>query len=367
MRFIVTQNNILDGVSRVSALAGRNPQLPILQNILMEVREGVLHLTCTDLEVGAHVLVAGKAEKNGSCAVSARQLLEYIQQLPSSDPIIFDNKKEGLKVSTKKFNARFPVTAVDDFPLLPIPEDKKRIVLDGRLFCQGISNTLFSAARDETRPELHSVFINGEDGGVRVAATDSFRLSEQIVPLAGVKNKFSFMLPVSAAQEIVRLFSSTDEIGLLVEQNYASFQSENCDLSTRLIDGTYPNYQQIIPENFSTSGAVGCDEILRALKILSVFLPKESRRVSVAIIPDKEIISLKAEGGESGSSEVEVGFEGKGEEVSLLFNVQYLLEGFQHMAGKNCEVLLGSESDPLLIRPHNSSVQQLCVVMPIQA
>lgn len=365
MRFIVTQNNILDGVSCVSALAGRNPQLPILQNILLEVREGVLHLTCTDLEVGAHVLVTGKAEKDGSCAVSARQLLEYIQQLPSLDPIVFDNKKDGLRVSTKKFNARFPVTTVDDFPLLPVPKNKNKITLDGRSFCQGVSNTLFSAARDETRPELRSVFISGEGDDVRIAATDSFRLSEQVISL-GVKSKFSFMLPISAAQEIIRLFNSTENLDLLVEQNYVSFQGDNCDLSTRLIDGAYPNYQKIIPDKFNTSGVVECDEVLRALKTLSVFLPKESRRVSVVVLPDKEVARFQAEGGESGSSEVEVGFEGAGEEVSLLFNVQYLLEGFQHIVGNKCEVLLGGEGDPLLIRPYKSSIHQLYVVMPIQ-
>lgn len=365
MKFIVTQSNILDGVSRVSTLAGRNPQLPILQNILLEVREGVLNLTCTDLEVGAHITVMGKAEKEGSCAVSARQLLEYIQQLPSLDPIVFDRKKEGLMVSTKKFNARFPVTTVDDFPLLPVPKNKDEIILDGRLFCQGLSNTLFSAARDETRPELHSVFISGEGRDIRIAATDSFRLSEQVIPL-DVENKFSFMLPINAAQEIIRLFSSTEELGLLIEQNYIAFRGDSCDLSTRLVDGAYPNYQQIIPDKFNTSGVVECDEVLRALKILNVFLPKESRRVSITVVPDKEIIRLKVEGGESGSSKVEVGFEGKGSEVSLLFNIQYLLEGFQHIIGKKCEVLLGSASAPLLIRPHSNSVQQLYVVMPIQ-
>jgi DNA polymerase-3 subunit beta len=365
MKFIATQSSILEGVSRVSALAGRNPQLPILQNILMEVREGVLHLTCTDLEVGAHVLVTGKAERDGSCVVPARQLLEYVQQLPSLDPIVFDYKKEGLKVSTNKFNARFPVTTADDFPLLPMPQKKNEIIIDGRLFCQGVSNTLFSAARDETRPELHSVFVSSGGGSIRIAATDSFRLSEQIIPL-GSKKKFSFLLPVNAAQEIVRLFGGTEELGLLIEQNYVAFRGGGCDLSTRLIDGTYPNYRQIIPDKFGTSGVVECDEVLRALKTLAVFLPRDSRRVSVVVVPDKGLVYLKVEGGESGSGEVEVEFEGKGKEVELLFNVQYLLEGFQHLAGKKCEVLLGGESDPLLVRPHDSSVKQLYVVMPIQ-
>lgn len=367
MRFIGTQKNLLDGVSAVSALAGRNPQLPILQNVLMEVRDGVLNLTCTDLEVGAHVTVVGKAEKDGSGAVPARQLLEYIQQLPGLEPVVLELKKTGLMVSTKNFSAQFPVMAVEDFPILPVPQDKERVLVDSRLFCQSISNTLFAAAKDETRPEIHSVMVSGGEDEIRVVATDSFRLAEQVLPWSKKDKGFSFLLPVNAAQETVRLFGGKDELGLLIEQNYIAFQSEGCNLSARLIDGTYPNYQQIIPTKFSSNCVVDVDEFLRALKVLSVFIPRESRRVSLKVKPEKEVINIKVEGGESGSGEVDVGIEGTGKEVDVLFNIQYLLEGFQHMTSDRCEMSFGGASDPLLIKPHASSVKQLYVIMPIQA
>lgn len=366
MKFIGTQKNLVDGVGAVAALAGRNPQLPILQNVLLEVRDGVLHLTGTDLEVGAHVTVAGKAEKEGSGAVPARQLLEYIQQLPGLDPVVLELKKNGLTVSTSRFNARFPVMAVDDFPILPVPQEKERVTVDGRLFCQCISNTLFAAAKDETRPEIHSVMITGAEGEIRVAATDSFRLSEQMLAWDKKEKEFSFLLPVNAAQEVVRLFNNKDGVGILIERNYIAFQSEGCSLSARLIDGTYPNYQQIIPNKFSSNCVVEVEEVLRALKVLSVFIPRESRRVSLRVEPVKEVINIKVEGGESGSGEVEVGIEGTGKEVDVLFNIQYLLEGFLHMAYDRCEMSFGGAGDPLLIKPHNSTVKQLYVIMPIQ-
>jgi len=337
-----------------------------LQNVLLEVRDGVLHLTCTDLEVGAHIVVAGKAEREGSCAVPARQLLEYVQQLPPASPVRLEQKKGGLIVSTQGFNAKFPTVSVDDFPLLPVPQKKRKVALDGRLFCQGLSNTLFAAARDETRPEIHSVFVSSKGGELGVAATDSFRLSEQLMKIEGGVD-FSFMLPVSATQEVIRLFGGVEELGLLIEQNYVAFQADSCDLSTRLIDGNYPNYRQIIPKKFSTNGVVDCEELLRALKVLAVFIPKESRRVVMKIKPDKDLIRLEVEGGETGSGQVDVVIEGKGKEVDVLFNIQYLLEGFQHIASKKCELSLGGESDPLVLRPHDSTVQQLYVVMPIQS
>ncbi len=367
MKFIGTQKNLVDGVSAVAALAGRNPQLPILQNVLLEVRDGVLNLTCTDLEVGAHVTVAGKAEQDGSGAVPARQLLEYVQQLPGLEPVVLELKKSGLVVSTKNFSAQFPVMAVDDFPILPVPQNKSEVLVDGRLFCQSVSNTLFAAAKDETRPEIHCVMVSGGGGEIRVVATDSFRLSEQVLSWDKKDQEFNFLLPVNAAQETVRLFGSKDELGLLIEENYIAFQSEGCNLSARLIDGAYPNYQQIIPNKFNSNCVVDVGEFLRALKVLSVFIPRESRRVSLNVQPEKETISIRVEGGESGSGEVEVGIEGTGKAVDVLFNIQYLLEGFQHMNGDRCEMSFGGASDPLLIKPHNSTVKQLYVIMPIQA
>lgn len=365
MKFIVTQKNILEGVGRVSSLAGRNPQLPILQNILIEVKDGVMHLTCTDLEVGAHVLVAGKAEEDGKCVAPARKLLEYVQQLPSTEPVVFQLEKENLKVSTKKFNAGFQTASTEDFPLLPMPEKEQGIELNGRLFCRAVSNTLFSAARDETRPELHSVFVSAQNNKLSLAATDSFRLSEQVIPIES-NEKFSFLLPVNAAQEVVRLFSSSDDMKLLVEKNYVAFKNDNCDLSTRLVDGNYPDYQQIIPTKFSTNVVIDSNEALRALKTMSVFLPRDLRRVSANVKPEQGSIGFNVEGGEGGHGEVEVDMEGKGDDVKLLFNIQYLMEGFQHIPGDKCEILLGGESDPLLMRPCNNSIEQLYVVMPIQ-
>ncbi|MFH1354243.1 MAG: DNA polymerase III subunit beta [bacterium] len=366
MKFTCTQENLLKGLTVVSPLAGRNVQLPILQYVLLEVRDGVLHLTCTDLEVGAHVSVGGKAEKNGNCAALARQLLEYVQQLPVTEPINIERKKNKLTITTKGFSSVFPISETDDFPLLPTPPNKEGIIMDGRLFCQGISNTVFAAARDEARPEIYSVFIQGNKGEVRLAATDSFRLAERVVPVDNEK-KFSFLLPVTAAQEVSRLFGASERLELLIQDNYVVWRGEEMYLSSRLIDGSYPDYQQIIPTSFVTKGVVKREELARALKILSVFLSRESRRVSLLVQPGKEKLTAQVEGGEAGQGKVALTFEGEGEDIKVLFNVQYLLDGIQHIGGEQCELELGGESDPVVMRPVKSSLQQIYLVMPIQA
>jgi DNA polymerase-3 subunit beta len=367
MHFICTQENLLKGVSAVSPLAGRNIQLPALQNVLLEVKEGVLHLTCTDLEVGAHVTVAGKMEEVGGCTVMARQLLEFIQQLPVSNPIKIKKEKNNLIITTKGFQASFPISKADDFPLLPKPAGDNSVMLDGRSFCQALTQTMFAAARDESRPEIHSVYVKGEKNELRVVATDSFRLAERVMKLDGVKANFSFLLPVSAAQEVTRLFSGCEQLSLATQENYIVFSGDGVYLSSRLIDSKYPDYNQIIPRSFITQGVVKKDELLRALKVLNVFLAKESRRVSLLVQPAKETMELKIEGGEGGRGEVTVPFKGKGEDVKVLFNINYLIDGAQRGGGDRSELGFGGENDPIMFSPHDSTVRHKYLIMPIQA
>lgn len=366
MKFIGTHKKLLKGLASVSPLAGRNPQLPILQHVLLEVRDGVLHMTGTDLEVGAHVVVAGKAEKDGSCAVTARQLLEYVQQLPDSSPIELELRKKRLVVSTDGFRAEFPTVGAEDFPLLPVPEDVKPINFDGRLFCQALSRTLFAAARDETRPELYSIYIKGSGEGLRLAATDSFRLAEQVLSYDGGED-FSILLPVSTAQEVVRLFGAGDEMSLLHHKSYVALKGDGVDLSSRLVDGSYPEYQQIIPVSFVAEGVVNKGELLRALKVLNVFIPRDTRRVRVEVQPKEGRVVLSVEGGDTGQGRVEVEYDGEGEEMEALFNINYLLEGVSQIVGDKCDVKFGGASDPVLVAPHDSDSKYLYIVMPIQA
>ncbi|MEX2055230.1 MAG: DNA polymerase III subunit beta, partial [Candidatus Andersenbacteria bacterium] len=268
MKFICTQENLTSGLSKVVPLAGRNTQLPILQNILLELRDGVLHLTCTDLEIGVHTAVPGKIESDGGCTVVARKFMEYIQQLPTSHPLQLELKDGSLHVDTQGFHAHFPTTSEDDFPLLPQAAVSESITLQADVVCRGLTHTIFSAARDETRPEIHSVYMKCTGGEIRIAATDSFRLTEEVINLEEEAAPFTFLLPLTTAQEVVRLFNDQTTIEFLPQANHITFQSENLTLSSRLIDGKYPDYQQIIAQSFVTTGQIEREVLLRALKSL---------------------------------------------------------------------------------------------------
>lgn len=366
MKFTCTQENLLRGLGRTTPTTGRNTQLPILQHVLIQNKKGTLHLTSTDLEIGVHTSVGGKSETEGSCTVPAHSFFEYVQQLPSTHPIILETKGNVLLVSTKDFHAQFPTSNPDDFPLLPTSKGKYSISIDAPLLCQVLSQSLFAAAKDDTRPEIHSVYLHTKDELLLVVATDSFRLVEEAVPMPHHQS-LSLLIPLSTAQEISRLFSGQQSVTLYPSQNYMMVKSNDADLTSRLVSGNFPDYQQIIPQQQPSSIQVSCFECVRALKTLSVFLPRESRRVQLNIKPKKGEVVAKVAGGEAGQGDVRFGVQGSGENVDIMLNIQYLIEGIQHIPSEECAISFAGPQDPVVIRPVGEDIKLLYVVMPIQA
>ena len=366
MKFICTKENLLTGLARVTPVAGRNTQLPILQNVLLQLKDGVLHLTCTDLEIGIHTIVPGKVEEEGSCTVVARKFIEYIQHLPTTDPIEITLKKNSIYVKTTGFEAQFPTTTDDDFPLLPQVGGDQEITLSATVLCQGLTRAIFAAARDDTRPEIHSVFVVGDGQHLRIAATDSFRLAEEVITLDEPTNSFSFLLPLATAQEVVRLFGDQEKVALLPHENHIAFHGDGLELSSRLIDGKYPDYQQIIPTSFKTTGQVDQEALVRALKTLMVFLPRDSRRVQLKVNPSAGTIQLSVAGSDTGAGTVVLDFTGEGDELEVLFNIQYLLEGVQYIPTDDCRIQFVGSADPAVFGPIKEGDTYKYVVMPIQ-
>lgn len=366
MKFTCTQENLLRGVSQVAPIAGRNSQLPILQNILLVAQNNSLSLTTTDLEIGVKTIVGGKVENEGGCALPAKRFLEYVQQLPKENPVVIEKKDNKIFVSTKGFRAQFLSADPEEYPLLPENTKGETITVPSDGFCGAIGQTIFSATREETRPEIRSVYIAWREGKLYIAATDSFRLAEYVLQLSSGVD-FSFILPLASAQEVVRLFSSAGDVQIVLHDNYVSFGGGGVEFTSRLVDGQYPKYEDIIPTTHTTHITVLRSEFLRALKTLSVFLPKESRRVSLSIRPEEGQLIAKVAGGETGEGEVILDIEGDGENIDVLINIQYLLDGIAHLSGDLCEGFLSGVSDPVVFRRRGEQDVYTYVVMPIQA
>ncbi|MEO6077490.1 MAG: DNA polymerase III subunit beta [Candidatus Andersenbacteria bacterium] len=366
MKFTCTQENLVRGVSNTAPIAGKNSQLPILQYILLRVEKNTLILTTTDLEVGVRAVIGGKMDAEGSCALPAKRFLEYVQQLPSGNPITLERKGDVIHISTKGFRAQFTSSDPEEYPLLPEAGAGQDIVVSGDEFTGGIGRVLFSAAREETRPEIRSVFLAWKSGALRVAATDSFRLAEYVMDSA-FQGDVSAILPLSSAQEVIRLFSGQDQVRVAIHDNYISFVADGIELTSRLVDGEYPRYEDIIPTTHASEIYVERAEFSRALKTVSVFLPKESRRVSLEVKITELELTAKVAGGDLGEGDVVLGISGEGENVGVLVNIQYIIDGISHITSPKCTVLLSGQYDPIVFRQQEKGSVYTYVVMPIQA
>lgn len=368
MKFICTHENLVKGLSRVAPIAGRNSQLPILEHVRISLESGVMRLTSTDLELGVQATVLGKVEEDGVCTVVARPLMEYVQQLPSKNPLTLTYTDGSLRIMTTGFSARFPGGSDEDFPLLPSLTRDDSVQIEAPAFCEILSKAIFAAARDDTRPEIHSVYIFGEGNELTVAATDSFRLAEGKLPLSeSVEQPFSLLLPLATAQEIVRLFSDREMISIFIQENHILIAADVVELSSRLVDGKYPDYQQIIPQSFSVEGVVDREALIRALKTLLVFLPRDSRRVRLLVSPAEDQLRLETGGAQKGEGEVVLDFSGTGESVEVLFNIQYILEGLHYIRSPQVQLRLVGSSEPAVLQAAGSASGYMYVVMPIQS
>lgn len=366
MKFTCTQENLLRGIANAAPVAGRNSQLPILQYVLMRVEKNTLTITGTDLEVGIRTIIGGKMEVEGSCALPAKRFFEYVQQLPKGSAIVIEKKDNMVVVSTKGFRAQFSSADADEYPLLPETEKGDVLEVSGKIFCEGISRVIFAAAREEVRPEIRSVSLVWKDASLRIAATDGFRLAEHVVHEVG-DAVASVILPLSSAQECIRLFSEESVVRIVIHDNYISFESDGVELTSRLVDGEYPRYEDIIPTTHTSEVVVDRDAFSRALKTLSVFLPKESRRVSFMVHQADEALLAKVAGGELGEGDVRLDITGEGEDVAVLINIQYVIDGVLHITQKDCRLFFSGEYDPVVLRESDAHSTYTYVVMPIQA
>ncbi len=367
MKFICTQDNLVKGLSKVTPIAGRNRQLPVLDNVLLRLQDGVLNLTSTDLEVGVYTIVPGKVEEEGTVAVPARKFLEFVQQLPSSEPLRLESQEKMLRVVTKGYKAVFTVGNEDDFPMLPQKPTEGGFSLPADKFCQALNRTVFAAARDEVRPEIHSIFLSFSNDKVIMAATDSFRLVEEGVTVSSnERGDIGVLLPLNSAQEIIRLFSDQKDVTFIPGDSLVSVVGVGIEFSSRLVEGKYPDYKQIIPSKFVVEGQVNKEELTRALKTLSVFLPRDTKRIKMNIQPGGDKVVLQVVGSETGEGRAEIAFSGEGEDVEALFNIQYLLEGAQHLPGNEIKVGSVGNNGPTLFKPVEDDIVHTYIVMPIQ-
>lgn len=366
MKLSCTQENLDRGLTLVSRVASRNAALPILNNVLLTADQQGITLQTTNLELGIAVLVRGKVEEPGTYTVQSRLLAEFIHLL-QHEKVSLETVDGGLKIISGHSSTTIKGLPAEEFPIMPTNQDGGSTSLPSNLFRRCLEGVVYAAANDESRPEISGVYLQLHESQLVLAATDSYRLGERrCATLQAVQANRNAILPSRTAQELLRVLPDDETaVSLTISDNQAQVKFEEVAIITRLIDGRYPDYQQIIPQQWLTKATVNREQFLVNIRAASLFCKPGINDLSIELNPAKSSVFLRAASTQSGEHQAEVPIVGEGKAVTTIFNYRYLLEGIQSLSGEEMIVECGDPQAPGVLRSAKSP-DELCLVMPIR-
>lgn len=366
MKFTCTKEHLIKALKSVGGIAGRNPALPILRNVLLQTERGRMKFSATDLEVGVSTWITGRVEGEGEITIPVKQLSEYVQNLPN-EHVNLEADKSGLKITCGSAHASFQGEAAENFPLIPAVSEGKKIKISVGALVGCLDRVTYCAAVDDNRPELSGIYLTGKGNILTMAATDSYRLAEaQVETSEEISADFQVILPLRAAQEVKRALGEGEEIvQIILGEGQAMFESPSTLLVSRLIDGNYPDYKQIIPDKSSVTCALLRVDLLRALRGASVFSYGE---VNSVILETAEAgVKITATAQEIGETISEVPAEITGENVKINFNPRFLIDALNGIKSERIRMGLTNASVPAVFYPEDVTEKTICLVMPIKS
>lgn len=374
MKVTVLQENLARGLSIVSRAVSPRTTLPVLSNILIATDEGRLRLSATNLELGITCWIPARIDENGSTTVPSRTLSDLVNTLPGDQvQLTLDVKTQNLHVKSGSSNNDIKCIDAQEFPPLPTPEMKDAIQLNVADFKEMIHQVAFAASTDEARPVLMGVLMNVEKDNVTMAAADGFRLSVRKAQLAQkVSNPLNIIIPARALNELARVASDPEEpIYMVVPKNRGQvlFRVKDVEIVSQLIDGTFPDYHQIIPRNYKSRTLVSTAALLKACKQAEIFAREGSNVARLDIKESKgdmqpSEVEISATSEETGKNETIVEATVDGGSVLIAFNVKFLREALEVIKTPNVALETSAANAPGVIKPVGDD-NFLHVIMPM--
>lgn len=364
MKLSLMQEGLSRALGRVVRVVSSRPQLPVLSNVLMDARKEGLFVSVTDLEIAMTVRVGAKIDEKGKVTVPARMFAEFIGSIPAGS-VILELKKETLHVESGAYKAKFQTISSQEFPDIAGVESVQgagSMSLEQGVFARAMEEVMFAAARDSMRPVLTGVYFEFKSSKLNLVATDGFRLATRNVKPGGDGKSESFIVPARAVSEIAKLEGSEVKFRFLKESNQVMFVVGDDLVLCQVLEGNFPEYGKIIPEDHETEVIFDKEEMLQAVRASLIFARDNSNVLKLEI--DKGKVKIVAESPEQGENVVEVMAEVRGEGGEVAFNGKFILDYLQTMRGVKVFFGMGGSLTAGLFRDEKAD-DYLYVVMPI--
>ncbi len=353
----------------VSRAVSTRSTLPILNNILVQTSPQGLQLTATNLEIGIKQTIPAEVQEEGGITAPARLLTDFVTSLPEEQlSLTLDKKSQSLNLRCSRFDANIRGIDAAEFPAVPTTADGGRTLQINQQELQAaIDQTVIAASADEGRPVLTGVYTQLEGERMVMAATDGHRLAvKRLRTGKGEAASDEMVIPARALAELSRILKdgkSDVTVTLPAAKNQVFFKTESVELMSRLIEGTYPNYQQVLPGEAKTTVRAKTQELLRTTKVVSFFARDSANVIKLSTGPGK--IILAATTSEVGGNTAEMEAEIEGEELQVAFNARYLLDVLQVIGSEEVTLSFTGPLSPGVVKPVGRE-DYLHIIMPVR-
>ncbi|MBO8231017.1 DNA polymerase III subunit beta [Prochlorococcus marinus str. MU1402] len=382
MEIICNQNDLNNAIQLVSKAVASRPTHPILANILLTADQGTnkISLTGFDLNLGIQTSFDGTVKNSGAITIPSKLLSEIVNKLPNETPVSLEVDQDLENVLIKSDRGSFNLKGIpsDDYPNLPFVESGTSLNIEPISFLKALKLTIFASSNDDSKQLLTGVNFTFKQSYLESASTDGHRLAVALIGNEeNIANKDNFYsnesdltvtIPTSSLREIeklVTLKSSDNSIKLFYDKGQVVFISSNQIITTRTLEGTYPNYSQLIPDTFSKTIKFKTKKFIEALERIAVLADQQSSVVKIKL-DNTDLASVSADAQDIGSANESIPVSYSGEDFDIAFNVRYLLEGLKVIASENVLLKCNLSTTPAVFVPEDNFNSFTYLVMPVQ-
>ncbi|MGD8395192.1 MAG: DNA polymerase III subunit beta [Candidatus Eiseniibacteriota bacterium] len=366
MKFSMGAEDLSRTLQSVVSAVPPKSTLPILSNFLIEAADGVLHLTCTDLDMAVCTRAASKTAANGRVTVPARRFTEIVKELPGDEIQV---ASDDLKVTVDCTIGQFTLMGMDadEFPKVPEVGEGTRVQLKGSALARGIRYSSYAVGTDDARPVLNGVLLEVRDGEMRLVATDGHRLAWVTLRDSALEKAGTAIVVPKTLQLVQRLVGDgSDAVTMVVTDKHVMFEVGETTVYSRLIDGPFPKYEQVVPRDNPSKLVVDRQAIISAVRRVSILADSITHQVKLGLFAKRVELRVQTADVGEGLESIEADYDG--EEMTVGFNASYLLEALKGMDSDKIMMAFKEETSAVLVQPAEQAEDEeiTCLVMPIK-
>jgi DNA polymerase III subunit beta len=366
MRIECVQEKLKNAVSLAERISGKHTTLPVLSCLLLQAnKNNTLQIKSTNLDLGVEISIPAKVEEEGVVAVPASTFSSFVNGIADGEKGVRIELQQGnIKITTPKSSGVIKTLPHDDFPSIPHVDTPNTFTLNAADFVKGLKSVWYSSSVSSIKPELSSVYVYCEDEFVIFVATDSFRLAEKKVKIKKSKDFGQILIPHKNIPEILRALENVrGEVEVELDKNQISFTYEGVYLISRVIDGVFPDYKQIIPKQTETEVVLLKQDLINALKLSNIFSDKFNQ-INIKVVPESKKCEIRTKNNDIGENLTSLDAVVTGEPIDINFNYKYIIDCFQSADSDSVALTFNGLHRPLIITPVSDRTFRY-IVMPM--